>query len=73
MACRDLRTQGIKELFHLCSSLALSNLMAIAKRWRAAIWRIRFWGIGFACEIANLLVLKRVMMGARHGIWNYRN
>ena len=73
MACRDLRPQGIKELFHLCPSLAFSNFMAIAKRWRAAIRRIRFWGIGFACEIADLLVLKRVMMGAWHGVWKYCN
>ena len=66
MTRRNLGPQGIEESFHFGSPLSLGHLVAVAKRWRAAVRRGCLGGIGFAGKLADLLVLERVMMCARH-------
>lgn len=70
MTRRNLGAQGIEESFHFGSPLSLGHLVAVAKGWRAAVRRGCLGGIRFAGKLADLLVLERVMMCARH-IWKF--
>ena len=72
MTRRNLSPQGIEESFHFGSPLSLGHLVAVAKGRRTAIGRGCLGRIRFAGELADLLVLERVMMCARH-IWRMIN
>ena len=66
MTRRNLSAQGVEQSFHFGSPLSLGHLVAVAQGWRTAVRRGCLGGIRFARELADLLVLERVMMCARH-------
>ena len=64
----NLSPQSIEQSFHFRPPLSLGHLVAVAKGWSTAIRRGCFGGIGLAGKLADLLVLERVMVCARH-VW----
>lgn len=69
MTRRYLISQRFEQVLHFGPSLSLGDLVAIPQCWGSTVGGIGFGRICLTGQSADLLMLKRMMVGARHGIY----